>query len=154
VHVAEWARTYLEITKPATHPDLEDISLISAGHAAAEDALAKQANRLLVLDTDHICTAVWSQVELGAVPPDVDQEIARRTYDLRLLLRDDVPFVPDFLRYGGTTRQLKFQHFVDELERRGLPYLVIEGDWPLRNAQAMAAVENLLSSPHRFRQIA
>jgi len=151
VHVAEYARTYLENTDPAKYPDLEDIALIGAGHAAAEDGLARQANRLLVLDTDHVCTAVWSRVALGSVPEAVIGEIQARPYDLRLLLKDDVPFVADVLRYGGETRQLRFAHFVAELERHDLPYLVIEGGWPERNARAMAAVEDLMAAPHRFR---
>jgi NadR type nicotinamide-nucleotide adenylyltransferase len=150
VHVAEYARTYLENTDPEKYPDLADIALIGAGHAAAEDGLARQANRLLVLDTDHVCTAVWSRVALGSVPDGVVREIAARRYDLRLLLRDDVPFVADVLRYGGGTRQLRFEHFVAELERHGLPYQVVEGGWPARNAQAIAAVEALMAKPHQF----
>ncbi|HVO03958.1 MAG TPA: AAA family ATPase [Candidatus Cybelea sp.] len=153
VHVPEYARTYLENTDPMKYPDLADIALISAGHAAAEDGLARQANRLLVLDTDHICTAVWSRVALGTVPDEVVREIESRPYDLRLLLRDDVPFVADVLRYGGETRQLRFEDFVAELERHGLSYRVIEGPWPERNAQAMEAVEALMAAPHQFRPL-
>jgi nicotinamide riboside kinase len=90
---------------------------------------------------------------LGTVPDAIVREIATRPYDLRLLLRDDVPFVTDVLRYGGETRQLRFEHFVEELERHGLPYQVIEGGWAERNAQAMAALEAVMSEPHRFRPL-
>ncbi|WP_368412822.1 AAA family ATPase [Dongia sp.] len=151
VHVPEWARTYLENVDPAKCPDLADIELIGAGHAAAEDALARQANRAIFLDTDHICTAVWSRIALGEVPAFVDIEIRKRHYDLRLLLRDDVPFVPDILRYGGNDRQLRFDHFVSELEARSLPFIVVEGGWPERNARAMVAVEDIMTQPLAYR---
>jgi len=154
VHVQEWARTFLENVQPTKYPDVADIELISAGHAAAEDSLARQANRVLFLDTDHVCTAVWSKVALGAVPACVGAEIAARPYDLRLLLKDDVPFTSDILRYGGSERQLRMEHFVDQLEARSLPYLVVEGGWPERHARAVAAVEQVLATPHCFRHIA
>ena len=151
VHVPEWARTYLENVDPLKYPDLADIELISAGHAAAEDALARQASRVMFLDTDHICTAVWSRVALGRVPTSVDRQIEARRYDLRLLLKDDVPFVPDALRYGGNVRQLHLEHFVDELQKRDLPYTIVNGGWPERNALAAAAVEQVMSMPHGLR---
>ncbi len=154
VYVQEWARAFLETVQPLKYPDMADIELIAAGHAAAEDALARQANRVLFLDTDHICTAVWSRVALGAVPESVEAQIGRRPYDLRLLLSDDVPLVPDILRYGGTVRQLRMEHFVDDLQARGLPYVVIEGGWPERHARAVAAVEEALAIPHQFRHLA
>jgi len=150
VHVPEWARTMLENLDPSKYPDLADIGLIAAGHAAAEDALALQARRVLFLDTDHVCTAVWSRVALGAVPASVEAQIATRRYDLRLLLDEDVPFVPDVLRYGGSERQLRTAHFVEELEARNLPYLTITGSWPARHERAVAAVEEILALPHEF----
>lgn len=154
VYAQEWARTFLENVQPAKYPDAADIELISRGQAAAEDSLARQANRVLFLDTEHLCTAVWSEVALGAIPAGVEAEIAARPYDLRLLLKDDVPFVPDILRYGGAERQLRVQHFVAALEKRNLAYTVIEGGWPERHARAMAAVEEVMAAPHRFRQSA
>jgi NadR type nicotinamide-nucleotide adenylyltransferase len=152
VYVQEWARTFLENVQPAKYPDMADIELISRGQSAAEDSLARQANRVLFLDTEHICTAVWSQVALGTVPASVDAEIAARPYDLRLLLKDDVPFVPDILRYGGTERQLRIEHFVEALQKRNLPYTVIDGAWPERHARATAAVEEVMAARHQFRQ--
>jgi NadR type nicotinamide-nucleotide adenylyltransferase len=153
VHVPEWARTFLEHGDPTKYPDLADIEIIAAGHAAAEDALARQADRLLVLDTDHICTAVWSRVALGDVPVSVEAEIARRPYDLRLLLDDDVPLVPDILRYGGDQRQLRTAHFIAELERHRLPYQFIGGDWQARTTAAITAVAALMSAPPQFKTL-
>lgn len=154
VHVPEWARTYLEHTDPNKYPDLADIDTIATGHAAAEEALARQANRVLILDTDHICTAVWSRVALGSVSARVEAEIAAHAYDLRLLLDDDVPLVADILRYGGNQRQLRTRHFIDELKRHNLPYQLISGDWAARNAAAHAAVEQVMQMPAKFRTLA
>ena len=151
VHVPEFARSYLEATDPLKYPDLDDIGIISAGHAASEDALARQANRVLFLDTDHICTAVWSEVAWGQVPPSVEAEIAARSYDLRLLLADDVPFATDPLRYAGHERQMKLGHFTDALDRRGLAYKIINGGWQERTKKAAIAVDMLMAEPHKFR---
>jgi len=149
-HVPEFARSYLEATEPAKYPDLTDIEIISAGHAASEDALARQANRVLFLDTDHICTAVWSEVALGKVPAAVEAEIAARAYDLRLLMADDVPFAPDPLRYAGHERQMKLAHFTDALDRRGLAYRIIDGGWTERTKKAATAVDALMTEPYRL----
>ncbi|MGH6940297.1 AAA family ATPase [Hypericibacter sp.] len=154
VHVPEFARSYLEATDPAKYPDLADIGIIGAGHAASEDALARQASRLLVLDTDHLCTAVWSEVALGQVPAPVEAEIAARPYDLRLLLADDVPFAPDPLRYAGQERQMKLVHFTDALDRRGLAYKIIDGGWTERTKKAASAVDALMAEPYRLRRAA
>ncbi|HWA42211.1 MAG TPA: AAA family ATPase [Hypericibacter adhaerens] len=153
VHVPEFARSYLEATDPSKYPDLADIEIIAKGHAASEDALARQANRLLVLDTDHVCTAVWSEVALGKVPPAVEAEIARRPYDLRLLMADDVPFTPDPLRYAGQSRQMTLAHFTDALDRRGLAYTIIDGGWTERTKKAAAAVDGLMAEPYRFHAV-
>ena len=151
VHVPEFARGFLEATDPMKYPDLGDIEVISAGHAASEDALARQANRVIFLDTDHICTAVWSEVALGTVPVSVEAEIAARPYDLRLLMADDVPFAPDPLRYAGHERQMKLAHFTEALDRRGLVYKIIDGGWTERTKKAASAVDALMAEPHRFR---
>jgi len=150
LHVAEWARTYLENTDPSHYPGEGELAVIAAGQAAAEDALARQANRVLFLDTDHLCTAVWGKVALGRIPPAAEREIARRPYDLRLLLADDVPLVPDILRYGGDRRQLSCEHFVDELTARQLPYTLISGSWAERHAKAITEVERIMAEPHSF----
>jgi NadR type nicotinamide-nucleotide adenylyltransferase len=150
-HVPEFARSYLEATDPARYPDLDDIEIISAGHAASEDALARQANRALFLDTDHICTAVWSEVAWGRVSAAVEAEIAARPYDLRLLLADDVPFTIDPLRYAGQQRQMKLSHFTEALDRRGLSYKIIDGSWQERTKKAAIAVDMLMAEPHKFR---
>jgi NadR type nicotinamide-nucleotide adenylyltransferase len=153
VHVPEFARGYLEATDPTRVPDLDEIEIIAAGHAASEDALARQANRLLILDTDHLCSAVWSEVALGKVPAGVEAEIAARPYDLRLLMADDVPFAPDPLRYAGHARQMTLAHFTAALDARGLAYEIIDGGWQERTKKAASAVDALMAEPYRFRTI-
>src|SRR5262249_55082123 len=50
VHVAEFARTLLDLNNGRCERD--DIRLIAKGQAAMEDALARQAYRVLFCDTD------------------------------------------------------------------------------------------------------
>ena len=67
--VPEYARTHLEAQagKLAEH----DLLAIVRGQVAAEEALARQANRLLFCDTDPLTTAIWSEVLYQRCDPAV-----------------------------------------------------------------------------------
>jgi HTH-type transcriptional regulator, transcriptional repressor of NAD biosynthesis genes len=149
VHVEEFARELL--SRDAGRCLLEDIPLIARGQAAAEDSLARQANRVLICDTDLLTTTVWSEVLFGECPPAVAAEAARRRYDLYLLLDVDVPWVNDGERYLGDQRQEFFRRCRQALEVRQRPYVLIRGNWTERFDQACRAVEQVLAVPEAQR---
>ena len=68
-------------------------------------ALARQANRLLICDTDLLTTCVWSDFLFGDCPDCVRQEALRRRYDLYLLTDIDVPWIDDTQRYLAQLRE-------------------------------------------------
>jgi NadR type nicotinamide-nucleotide adenylyltransferase len=145
-----WAHEYARplLDRKGGVCDYEDLERIALGQAAAEAALAYQANRVLFTDTDPLTTRIWSEVLFEKVPPVVETLATRHTYDLTLLCDVDVPWVDDDQRFlgGPAERQAFFSRCQEALEARQRPFVRISGDWRSRLAAAVAAVEALLSS--------
>jgi NadR type nicotinamide-nucleotide adenylyltransferase len=142
VWVPEYARGMLELKDCRVDPD--DFEPIARGHLASEEALAQQANRVLISDTDALTTTIWAEVFKGNCPPWIPELAAARTYDLTLLLKPDVPHVADRQRNHAHQRDWFFKRSKDELERLGRKYVVIGGDWCERYSRACSAIESLL----------
>ena len=116
---------------------------------AAEAALARRANRLLVCDTDLLTTVVWSEFLFGSCPRWIREQAGRTHYDLTLLLDVDVPWVDDSQRYLPHRRHEFFAAFRDALDRRDERYLVVRGGWEERFRASREAVETVLQSAGR-----
>lgn len=142
VHVSEFARGLLDARQGRC--DYEDIPVIARGQVAAEEALARQARRVLICDTDVLTTTIWSEVLFGTCPPEVAAEAERRTYDLYLLLDIDVPWVQDGQRYLGDRREEFMKRCVHALESRRRPTVRIRGTWTERMDRALQAVSALI----------
>lgn len=126
----------------------EDIEIIARGHRASENALARQANRILFSDTDLLTTTVWSNVLFGTCPAWIYEAAEAMTYDLYLVTDIDVSWVDDNQRFFSSTNER--QQFLDlciqALEWRNRPYVMISGTWDERLSKAIQAVEKLLSA--------
>jgi NadR type nicotinamide-nucleotide adenylyltransferase len=136
--VPEYARTLLEAQQGRLDP--ADLPRIVCGQIASEDALARNARRVLVCDTDPLTTLIWSEVLYGACDPYVGAQADQRNYDLYLLLDVDVPWVADVARYLPEGRQTFFERCRDELARRSRRCVVLRGGWDERFAEAVRAV--------------
>lgn len=147
VWVPEYARTLLEAQSGRIAK--EDIERIARGQRASEDALARDANRLVIGDTDLLETTIWSEVLFGSCPAWIVEEAGRRAADLYLLTDVDVPWVKDEVRYLPDERKSFFDRCRRELESRNLRTAVVSGPWEQRLATAVAAVEDLLRAPAR-----
>jgi HTH-type transcriptional regulator, transcriptional repressor of NAD biosynthesis genes len=143
VWVPEFARNYLD--DKGAWVELPDIEKIAAGQLASEDRLARQANCLLICDTDLITTCVYSRHYFGECPKEVEQMADQRQYDLYLLLDIDVPFVADWQRPDGESREQFFLTFRSELECRGRRFVVISGSYEERFGRAVKAIDELLN---------
>ena len=143
VWVPEWARGHLDPQGGTCVA--EDIELIGIGQAASEDALARQANRVLICDTDTLTTTIWSDIYFGAVPPWLRALARQRQHDLYLLCDIDVPWVDDQQRDMPHRREEFMTRCRHELETHGRPYVVIRGDWKTRFNAAVEAIDNLLT---------
>jgi HTH-type transcriptional repressor of NAD biosynthesis genes len=149
--VPEYARQYLDAryaSRPAGAPlcALEDMVPIARGQLASEDALARQACRVLFCDTDAGVTRVYSRQYFGVVPPEVEAAAEEPRYALHLLLGVDVPWVADRQRDLPHLRREMHEAFRDDLHRRHRPYVVIDGPWSERVGKAVAAVDALLAA--------
>lgn len=142
VHVPEFARGLLDPKQGVC--EASDIPLIARGQLAAEDALARRANKLLICDTDALTTTIWSDVLFGECPTWIRQLAADRRYDLTLLLDVDVPWVDDQQRYLPHARREFFERCERGLKAANRPYVIIRGNWQERFESARQAVQQLL----------
>jgi HTH-type transcriptional regulator, transcriptional repressor of NAD biosynthesis genes len=143
-YVAEHARPLLDHRNGAVEE--ADIPFIARGQVAAEEAMARQANRLLFCDTDPLLTTVWSDVLYGRCGDDVARLAAARTYDLYLLLDVDCEWVDDGQRFLSYRREEFFDRCRATLERLGRPYVAIGGaNWDERFDHAVAAIDDAMS---------
>ena len=143
VWVSEHARPLLDHKEGVC--DARDIAFIARGQVAAEDALARQANRVLICDTDPLLTCVWSQMLFGDVPAWLERMARDRRYDLYLLTDIDVPWVDDGQRYLPHNRRRFFEQCEKTLQGLQRPYVTLRGDWDQRFVHAVAMVEDVLA---------
>ncbi len=143
VHVPEYGRVYTDTF--GTDVGSDDLLAIARGHIAATAAAARQANRVLVMDTDPVLTAVWSDMLTDSRDPWFNS--FDDTADLYLLTGIDMDWEDDGTRYfpDGETRRRFHAACKAELERRGLAFLPVEGDREERLVKAVAAVEDAFS---------
>lgn len=141
VWVPEFARGYLD--DKGSWVEFSDIAKIATGQLASEDRLARQANRLLICDTDLITTSIYSQHYFGACPEEVTNKADERTYDLYLMLDIDVPFVEDWQRPDANSREYFLESFRNALESRGRKFVLISGTYEERFERAVEAIEAL-----------
>jgi NadR type nicotinamide-nucleotide adenylyltransferase len=133
----EYGRTYCEVF--GNECDADDLLRIARGQRALEWTARRHANKLLVLDTDVLMTAIWSEMLLGRRIAELD---ATPVADFYLLADIDIAWQDDGLRYFPD--QETRQHFFDlcraRLEERQVPYVVVRGEQEERLATALAAI--------------
>jgi NadR type nicotinamide-nucleotide adenylyltransferase len=101
--------------------DHDALMRMFAGQMAAEDALARQANRVLLCETDALTMAAWSEARLGSCPPALAAAAERRRFDLYLLAEGD-----------------------ERLAASGHPFLGLRGTPETQFHQACAAIQQLI----------
>lgn len=141
IHVPEYARTLLELQGGELSP--ADLPRIARGQIASEEALVRNARKLLFCDTDVLTTMIWSEVLYGRCDEWIRQQADRRDYDLYLLLDVDVPWVKDVARYLPDERRSFFDRCRRELEACGRRFVVISGSWEERFHKACEAVASI-----------
>jgi HTH-type transcriptional repressor of NAD biosynthesis genes len=146
--VPEYARALLE---PRAAPGetapiaLPDMLAIARGQMASEEALARNAERVLVSDTVALTTLLWSDHFFGEHDPALDALAEKHTHDLYLLTSPDVSYVQDAVRYAPKDRAAFFDRMRAELVARKRRHVVLEGDWEARRARAISAVGELVA---------
>jgi nicotinamide riboside kinase len=106
------------------HPprDQDELLRMFRGQLAAEDALARQANRVLLCETDALTMASWSDVRFGSCPPAIVAAAEQRRFDLYLFAEDDGRWERlaagkrPFVRLGGP-REAQLQRASEAIQR-------------------------------------
>ncbi|HEY4248205.1 MAG TPA: ATP-binding protein [Lacunisphaera sp.] len=151
--VREYAREFWDEHGVIT---LEDMMPIAREQWRREDeAFLRQSfegqasHALVICDTDALTTMLWSDLLYGTCPEELGHTVEKRAknYALYLLMDIDVPFAPDPQRCfpDPADRERCMRIFRGALERRQLPFELIQGDWTQREQQAIAAIERVLA---------
>lgn len=140
----EYVRQFVE-AKGAS-PVAEDVPAIARGHLAAARAAEAAGHRLLLYDTDLVSTCVYSRYYYGACPAWIEQASREHHADLYLFTDTDIPWEPDpGQRDGPEVRAALHELFREELDRRGLPYVLLSGSLDQRLRTAIRAIDALLA---------
>lgn len=147
VWVPEYAREYLQKKWDEKKEicTLEDLVPIAMGQIKAENRLTKQANKVLVSDTDLLVTKVYSEAYFdGYCDPVLEKNALKNSYDLYFLTSIDVPWVKDDLRDKPNERQRMFNLFKTALEKYRRTFIILEGNQEKRLKRAVKEIDKLL----------
>ena len=93
VMVGEFARTLVDVSGRRVSDHL--FPMILKGQAASEAAMARQANRVLICDSDAFTTMLYRRLFFGDCPDYLRAEAERERYDL---------YLADHAGYAGRQR--------------------------------------------------
>ena len=147
VWVEEFARPYLQEVwnNEQRTCELSDILPIARGQINLENKLAKQANKVLICDTDLLETKVYSSEYFeGYVAPLLEKAAVKNTYDLYLLTYIDTPWIADDLRDRPNQRLRMYHAFKKVLDEYKRPYVSLKGDKHTRFKIAVMEIDQLL----------
>lgn len=128
IFINEWARPYLE-GLPTPKVTDERMHTILHGQAALERSSRDQYYRpFRFYDTDLLSTLgyweLWKASFNDAFAGQLHQ--LWKPKDLYIIPRDNIPFTPDPLRYGGDRRETDTLYWINLCERYNLRYYVMQ----------------------------
>jgi HTH-type transcriptional regulator, transcriptional repressor of NAD biosynthesis genes len=129
IWVEEAARTILK-----SNDEIDEQRILEIGQKQTDLVNQKSliANKILFCDTDLITTQIYARHYLGFIPPKLIELEKEVKYDLYFLLGIDSEWIYDPLRDLGNRRKEMFEVFKSELEKRQIPYILINGNWEER----------------------
>lgn len=148
VWVPEYAREYLQKKWDEEKEicTLDDLIPIAVGQMAAENRLAKKANRLLICDTDILMTKVYSEAYFNGYCDSLLETYAlKNTYNLYFLTNIDIPWEADDLRDRPNEREVMLNLFQTALEKYQRSFVILEGPLEKRLKKATVEIDKLLN---------
>jgi nicotinamide riboside kinase len=122
----------------------EEFVQFATQQLARENRLAREANRVLVCDTNAFATGTWHERYYQTRDERVDAIGAADKVDLYLLTAPDVAFVQDGYRDGEKIREWMHEVFRLQLSGGPTPWQLIAGPFEDRFEAAASAVSALL----------
>lgn len=147
VWVPEYAREYLQEKwdKQGEICQLEDLVPIGEGQMQLENTLGKEANNVLICDTDLLETKVYSEAYFdGYCDPELEFHALHNQYDLYLLTDIDVPWQPDDLRDRPNERKKMLNLFEASLKKYQRSFITLSGAKEKRFKTAVFHINKLL----------
>jgi len=151
VWVPEYGREYCE-KLAAAGVDLwsyrwnsTEFTHIARAQVELDRKMAREANRLLISDTDAFATSIWHERYMRSRSSEVDAIAVSHPPSLYLLTDCDIPFVQDGLRDGETIRKWMTDRFEDKLDQQRVPWMKVSGSRAQRLDSAIQRIEPLLA---------
>jgi NadR type nicotinamide-nucleotide adenylyltransferase len=134
--VPEYGRDYC--LEHGTDCSSEELRHIARTQQAMIAAAKTASGPILLTDTDWLMTRAWHRMMLGSDMPGPEYPLA----DLYLHLAADVPWVDDGLRlHAELAERRRFDALCRaELDRAGVRWVEIGGDWNARYEAALTAI--------------
>ena len=148
VWAPEFGRFYTE-SKLSLTKDIwisEDFEYIAATQNSLEDILARQVNKLLICDTNSLATEIWHDRYMGYMSEKIREISKNRKYDMYFVTGDEIPFVQDGLRDGEHIRHPMHDRFVQILEQRSIPFVLLRGNQKERLSDAIKICDKILET--------
>jgi NadR type nicotinamide-nucleotide adenylyltransferase len=137
---------YARVLRSMRDGELRPVDFQVAAHAqvAAQDALTRQANRVLICDTDLVSLWLWAERRFGCCPDWIGQQARQRLADLYLVTATDIPLAGDAPFDDAQRRQTFLERCQEVLRAAGARFIVLHGSWTDRLEAAEQAVGELL----------
>ena len=136
--IDEWCRLHLE----TVGPDIDEamMEVIAAGQTAWQGLARHKADSpVLIQDTDLYSTLGYYMIGDVTPPPWLRTQADLLASDLYIVLPDDIPFIPDPLRYGGDVRESALGFWTELLDEVGHGYLIVPSGTVEEKAQWIAS---------------
>jgi len=144
VWVEEYARAYLNRLNHAY--DEPDLLKIAHGQVRMEDEWIKDANKVIVCDTNLYVIKVWSEFKYGHCDKGILDIISQRKYDLYLLTYIDIPWIADPLRENPDRREELYNIYLREMKNQSVPFVEVKGSEQQRLDASIAAINKYVFS--------
>ncbi|WP_235296926.1 AAA family ATPase [Portibacter marinus] len=138
--VKEYARKYLK--EKWTNYDFEDVINIAEGQNKRERKATKNAEKLVICDTDLLTIKIWLEYKYGRSDEWVDSIISTYRNRIYLLCTPDMEWTEDDLRENPGDRDEIFEIYKENLEYYNLEYHILEGPKKLRLREAISIIES------------
>ena len=123
----------------------QDIMSIAQGQIKLENKAAKNANKILICDTDLLETKVYAEAYFeGFHLPALDDAIEHNEYDVYFLTYIDTPWEADDLRDRPEQREQMFTQFKNALITHEKNYVLLKGNESTRLKKAIEYIDHLL----------
>ena len=144
--IAEEARNHIFEGQSFTEYDI--LRLAQLQYKVEKEAIQSKESTLIVADTNLINFVVWLTWENFTVPQWLIKAIDNQPYRYNLLLQVDVPWVNDGFRKipDQSLRDEWFTLYAQTLDKYGLHYEVIDGDYTSRENMATSLLQDWLKN--------